>query len=83
MKSFDVNSFFLHVLIISNYEKKITYKDTIYINFLIDYIPFKILYFLNILNILSPLSIKYIFIHYATRLCSTDCKYAINEFISR
>lgn len=45
MKSFDVNSFFLHVLIISNYEKKITYKDTIYINFLIDYIPFKILYF--------------------------------------
>jgi len=62
MKSFDVNSFFLHVLIISNYEKKITYKDTLYINFLIDYIPFKILYFLNILNILSPLEYQ-IYIH--------------------
>jgi len=67
MKSFDVNSFFLHVLIISNYEKKITYKDTIYINFLIDYIPFKILYFLNILNILSPLEYQ-IYIH---TLCNT------------
>ena len=62
MKSFDVNSFFLHVLIISNYEKKITYKDTIYINFLIDYILFKILYLLNILNILSPLEYQ-IYIH--------------------
>lgn len=79
MKSFDVSSFFLHVLIISNYEKKITYKDTIYINSLIDYIPFKILYFLNILNILSPLEYQ-IYIH---TLCSTDCKYSINEFISR
>lgn len=62
MKFFDTYSFFIHVLIISNYEKKITYKDTIYINFLIDYIPFKILYFLNILNILSPLEYQ-IYIH--------------------
>ncbi len=62
MKFFDTNSFFLHVLIISNYEKKITYKDTININFLIDYIPFKILFFLNILNILSPLEYQ-IYIH--------------------
>lgn len=41
MKFFDINSFFIHVLIISNYEKKITYKNTIYIYFLIDYIPFE------------------------------------------
>ena len=62
MKFFDTNSFFIHISIISNYEKKITYKDTIYINFLIDYILFKILYLLNILNILSPLEYQ-IYIH--------------------
>ena len=55
MKSFDVNSFFIHVLIISNYEKKITYKNTISIYVLIDYIPFKFLLYPNILNILIPL----------------------------
>lgn len=82
MKFFDANSFFIHILIISNYEKKITYKNTIYIYFLIDYIPFKLLRFTNMLDILSPLSIKYIFIHYATRLFSKDCKYTINEFTS-
>lgn len=40
MKFFDKNSFFIHISIISNYEKKITYKNTIYIYFLIDYILF-------------------------------------------
>lgn len=54
MKFFDVNSFFIHISIISNYEKKITYKNTIYIYFLIDYIPFKLLRFTNMLDILSP-----------------------------
>ncbi len=62
MKFFDTNSFLIHVLIISNYEKKITYKNTIYIYFLIDYIPFKLLLFTDILDILSPLEYQ-IYIH--------------------
>lgn len=62
MKFFDANSFFIHILIISNYEKKITYKNTIYIYFLIDYIPFKLLRFTNMLDILSPLEYQ-IYIH--------------------
>lgn len=62
MKFFDANSFFIHILIISNYEKKITYKNTIYIYFLIDYIPFKLLRFTNMLDILSPLKYQ-IYIH--------------------
>lgn len=62
MKFFDANSFFIHILIISNYEKKITYKNTTYIYFLIDYIPFKLLHFTNMLDILSPLEYQ-IYIH--------------------
>lgn len=62
MKFFDTNSFFLHVLIISNYEKKITYKNTVYIFFLIDYIPFEFSLYMNILDILSPLEYQ-IYIH--------------------